>query len=145
MEDLQAPKKYVCKKEVMATPMTRQEYNTYRGWQLPADEHGSDEGYLVEYLDGGTSNHDNHKGYISWSPKEVFDNGYTDISTAKVRLCVERNELSVRFEALKTLLLNEVRPAFISPAQWNMMIEQHAHMRRYLAVLENRIEYFDAV
>ena len=63
-------------KAIMAVAMTRQEYNDYRGWQLPADEDGTDEGYLVEYVDGGQSNHPSHTGYISWSPKEVFDNSY---------------------------------------------------------------------
>lgn len=60
-------------KLVLATTMNRAEYNTYRGWDLPADENGSDRGYLVEYLDGGESNHSEHKGYISWSPEAVFD------------------------------------------------------------------------
>lgn len=72
-------KKYVCHKEVYALPMTRQAYNDYRGWALPEDEEGSDEGFLVEYIDGGKSNHPQHKGYISWSPKDVFDRGYTEI------------------------------------------------------------------
>ena len=63
-------------KAILAAPMTRQEYNDYRGWTLPADENGDDAGFLVEYLDGGKSNHENHAGYISWSPKEVFENAY---------------------------------------------------------------------
>ena len=41
-------------KAIMAVAMTRQEYNDYRGWQLPADEDGTDEGYLVEYVDGAS-------------------------------------------------------------------------------------------
>ena len=63
-------------KKIAAEPMTRQEYNDYRGWKLPSDEDGSDAGYLVEYLDGGTSNHPDHKGYISWSPAPQFDAAY---------------------------------------------------------------------
>ena len=66
-------------KTVTATPMNRLDYNTYRGWQLPEDEDGTDDGYLVEYMDGGKANHPDHKGYISWSPKEQFDNGYTQV------------------------------------------------------------------
>jgi hypothetical protein len=68
---------YQCHKQVKATPMTRQKYNDYRGWELPSDENGADEGFLVEYLDGGESNHPEHQGYISWSPKAVFERGYT--------------------------------------------------------------------
>lgn len=71
--------KYRSHKEVYATPMNRADYNIYRGWELPADENGADEGYLVEYVDGGKPNHPGHAGYISWSPKEQFDNGYTEV------------------------------------------------------------------
>ena len=67
---------YFGTKQIMAKPMTRQEYNDYRGWALPADEDGTDDGYLVEYVDGGDSNHPNHEGYISWSPLFVFHNAY---------------------------------------------------------------------
>lgn len=69
-------KKYIGTKVVEAYPMTRQEYNDYRGWALPSDEDGSDKGFLVEYLDGGESNHPHHKGYISWSPEDVFKAAY---------------------------------------------------------------------
>jgi hypothetical protein len=63
-------------KLVLALAMTRLEYNEYRGWDLPEDENGDDKGFLVEYVDGGDSNHPDHKGYISWSPEEVFHNAY---------------------------------------------------------------------
>lgn len=68
--------KFIGTKVVNATPMTRQEYNDIRGWDLPADENGADEGYLVEYVDGGQANHPRFSGYISWSPKAVFENAY---------------------------------------------------------------------
>ena len=58
-------KTYIGTKIIRALPMTRQEYNDYRGWQLPADENGDDEGYLVEYVDGGKANDPRHDGYIS--------------------------------------------------------------------------------
>jgi len=65
-------------KQVLCTAMTRQQYNDYRGWVMPEDE-TDDAGYLVEYVDGGESNHPNHKGYISWSPSEVFHNAYRGV------------------------------------------------------------------
>ena len=68
---------YIGVKVVDGTPMNRQEYNDYRGWTLPSDEDGADEGYLVEYHNGSPGNHPDHKGYISWSPKEQFDNSNT--------------------------------------------------------------------
>jgi len=72
---------YESHKRVKAVAMNRQDYNDYRGWDLPADEDGSDEGYLVEYLDGGEPNHPSHNGYISWSPKAQFDNGYNEVTS----------------------------------------------------------------
>ena len=63
-------------KLIKAHPMTRQEYNAYRGWQVPADEDPSDTGFLVEYLDGGMPNVTGHSGYVSWSPTDVFERAY---------------------------------------------------------------------
>lgn len=71
---------FIGTKQVSATPMNRAEYNAYRGWMLPANEDGADAGYLVEYMDGGKANDSRHQGYISWSPKEQFDNAYRPIS-----------------------------------------------------------------
>lgn len=74
-------KQYIGTKVVLAVPMTRAEYDDYRGWQLPADEDGTDVGYLVEYTDKpNQQNHPDHAGYISWSPKEVFEGAYNDTS-----------------------------------------------------------------
>lgn len=69
-------KMFIGTKMVLARPMGREEYNTYRGWQIPLDENPADEGFLVEYVDGGVSNHPGHVGYISWSPKDVFERAY---------------------------------------------------------------------
>jgi len=63
--------KYKCHKEVHATQMTRGDYNLYRGWTIPEDENPDEEGYLVIY-NYGTDRH-----YESWSPKDIFDEGYT--------------------------------------------------------------------
>lgn len=67
---------YIGTKLIKARPMNRQEYSDYRGWKLPSGEEGTDEGYLVEYLNSPNSNHPNHDGYISWSPKDVFEDSY---------------------------------------------------------------------
>lgn len=63
---------------VKSTPMNRLEYNKLRGWNLPPDEDGDDEGYLVECKDGGAPNclELGYEGYVSWSPKEQFDAAY---------------------------------------------------------------------
>ena len=61
-------KKYIGTKLIKAKPMTRGEYNKYRGWTIPENENPDDEGYLVVYVDS-----DN---YESWSPKDVFERAY---------------------------------------------------------------------
>ena len=50
--------------------MTREEYNNYRGWAMPADENGKDPGYKVRYKGG----------YESWSPKDVFEESYRPVN-----------------------------------------------------------------
>ena len=80
---------YIGTKLIKAEDMTRAEYNAFRGWELPADENGADEGYLVEYLDGGKPNTTTHAGYVSWSPKEQFDNAYRKTTGMSFGLAVE--------------------------------------------------------
>lgn len=80
---------YIGTKAVNATPMTRAEYNTMRGWTLPADENGDDAGYLVEYTDGGKPNHAGYTGYISWSPKEQFEQAYRPTTGLTFGLAIE--------------------------------------------------------
>ena len=74
-------KKFIGTKTVIAKPMTRGKYNEYRGWDMPADEDPWDDGYLVEYLSGGKSNDERHEGYISWSPKAVFEEAYKEVKS----------------------------------------------------------------
>lgn len=74
--NLEVMKMYIGTKLINAEPMSRQEYNDFRGWKLQSDEDGSDKGFLVEYLDGGTANTDEYDGYVSWSPEGVFNNSY---------------------------------------------------------------------
>ncbi len=69
-------KRYIGTKLINAKPMTRAEYNAFRGWTVPADENPNDDGYLVEYVDGGKGNTDHYAGYVSWSPKDVFERAY---------------------------------------------------------------------
>ena len=68
-------------KRLNAKPMTRGNYNILRGWTVPADENPDDDGYLVEYLDGGKANVDGFTGYVSWSPKDVFERAYRQVNS----------------------------------------------------------------
>ncbi len=67
---------YYGTKRLKAIAMTRGAYNDYRGWIIPPDEDPEEAGYLVEYQDGGKLNDSRHAGYISWSPKDVFELAY---------------------------------------------------------------------
>lgn len=87
---------YIGTKLIRAQAMSRAEYNDYRGWTLPADENGEDAGYLVEYLDGGQSNHPSHVGYISWSPADVFDRAYRPTTGLSFGMAIEALKLGER-------------------------------------------------
>jgi hypothetical protein len=80
---------YIGTKLIRAESMTRAAYNAFRGWPLPANEDGNDEGYLVEYLDGGKPNVSTHAGYVSWSPDEQFENAYRPCSAMTFGLAIE--------------------------------------------------------
>lgn len=71
---------YYGTKLINATPMNRNDYNCLRGWPIPSNETPTDEGYLVEYLNGGQPNVEGFIGYISWSPKDVFERAYQPVT-----------------------------------------------------------------
>lgn len=71
--------------------MSRKEYCDYRGWALPSDENGEDRVYLVEYEkdENSKQNHPNHEGYISMSPKDVFEKAYRPVNGLTFGLAIE--------------------------------------------------------
>jgi len=87
---------YIGTKLVKLRPMSRQEYNDYRGWTLPANEDGADLGYLVEYTDGGKPNDPRHQGYISWSPKAQADAAYRPADGLSFGLAIEALKMGHR-------------------------------------------------
>ncbi|AFU45647.1 hypothetical protein C380_09735 [Acidovorax sp. KKS102] len=89
-------KMHIGVKLINAEPMTRAEYNTYRGWTLPADENGADEGFLVEYLDGGKANMPDRAGYVSWSPSDVFKAAYRPCLSMTFGLAIEAMKMGKR-------------------------------------------------
>lgn len=89
---------YIGTKQVRGTPMNRLEYNQLRGWGMPIDEDPKDEGYLVEYLDGGKPNHPDFAGYITWSPKREFEYSYRITSDLTFGLATEAMKLGNRVE-----------------------------------------------
>ncbi len=72
-------KRYIGTKIIKAKPMTRGEYNHYRGWDIPENENPEDNGYLVEYSDG----------YQSWSPEKQFKDAYRECDNMTFGLAIE--------------------------------------------------------
>ena len=72
-------KQYIGTKIIKAKPMSRGEYNIYRGWTIPVDEDPADEGYLVKYSDD----------YVSWSHKDVFEGAYRSCNCMTFGLALE--------------------------------------------------------
>ena len=54
---------YTGTRTVTGEPMTRLEYNNLRGWELPSDENGNDEGFKVTDVD---------TKHVSWLPALDF-------------------------------------------------------------------------
>lgn len=122
-------KRYIGVKEINATPMTRLAYNQLRGWQVPVDENPNDEGYLVEYLDGGQTNHSQFKGYISWSPRDVFDRAYRPAEGMTFGLALEALKKGHRV----------ARKGWNGKGQWLYMIPaSHWETTRGLELLDGR-------
>lgn len=72
-------KRYIGTKIIMAKPMTRGNYNTYRGWEIPKNENPDDKGFFVKYPDG----------YESWSPESVFEEAYRECDNMTFGLAIE--------------------------------------------------------
>ena len=72
-------KDYIGVKVVTAEPMSRGEYNKYRGWKIPSDENPEDEGYHIRYPDG----------YESWVLEKQFEEVYRRYDKTKLPATVE--------------------------------------------------------
>lgn len=129
---------FIGTKSVLATKMSRGEYNEYRGWTIPENEDPAKQGYLVEYVDGGKPNDERHKGYISWSPRDVFEKSYHQSQTPQDRVRLEQIELTQKLDALENFL-DKGQPAFIDEEQWKLLNKQAEIMDQYSDVLAKRI------
>lgn len=70
---------YLGVKLIQAEPMNLGDYNKFRGWIIPEDEDPDREGYKVVYQDG----------YVSWSPKEIFEEAYRRLDNLTFGLAIE--------------------------------------------------------
>ncbi|NTE96700.1 crAss001_48 related protein [Agrobacterium tumefaciens] len=141
---------YIGTKHIKAQPMTRAEFVAYRyPNQEPNPDAGApdDEGYLVEYTDGGQPNHLAHAGYISWSPKAQFDAAYLslgDISHLKPheqRVVGELEQLDDKVKKLEAFLATPAC-ANLPHDDRELLKMQATAMVHYLSILSHRVERF---
>jgi hypothetical protein len=137
---------YVGTKAVHALPMTRAAYLGLRGWPLPADEDGSDDGYFIEYASGGKANLAGFTGYVSWSPKDVFEEAYQELGrdlprpTHEDRMRAELDELSDRLSKLGQFIRHNPIFGTLEPLEQERMTEQYCGMVAYHRALQARVD-----
>lgn len=135
---------YIGIKKIKAEPMTRGDYNKFRGCNIPENENPNDNGYIVKYSDD----------YISWSPKSVFEEAYDEIGNKplldtvvlmksddyKERFIAEYQQLVIRYKGLKKMLDNwdKGKLSFVPACSRSTYNKQIKSMVDYIAVLEIR-------
>ena len=137
-------KEYIGTKIIEAEPMNLGDYNKYRGWTIPEDEDPEREGYLVKYPDD----------YVSWSPKEVFEEAYVKTENNKLaitakcmnskdfkeRFKAEYDQLTIRSQGLSNMLdkMKNGTLEFTPKCSYEILNRQLEYMKDYKGVLEER-------
>ena len=92
-------KKYIGVKLVMAVAMLRGEFHANTGNpSMLSNEQAAEEGYEVEYLDGGEPNIEGRQGYVSWCPKEQFENANRPTDGMSFGMAVEALKVGHRVQ-----------------------------------------------
>lgn len=126
-------KKYIGVKQISAKPMTMGE--AYENGLLQKNRTITEnektlDGYYVEY--------DN--GYVSWSPKDVFEKAYKVADTPLDRMYIEYNELMDKHNKLVLFLGRKDAVEIAGENQVALMEQQKIQMHDYLLTLKERIE-----
>jgi hypothetical protein len=129
--------KFTVTKSVNAKPMNRADYNILRGWELPSDEDGTDEGYLVEDEDSDNANIEGFSGYVSWSPQKMFDKSYRECETHMQRMAIEAEELNTKMRRLMDFSGSTVFASLTSHEK-ALLLDQYEAMNEYLVILRKR-------
>ena len=135
---------YIGTKIVKAEPMKLGDYNDHRGWTIPEDEDPEREGYLVKYPDD----------YVSWSPKEIFEEAYVKTENNKLaitakgmnskdfkdRFRAEYKQLVIRAQGLSNMLekMKNGTLEFTPKCSYEILNRQLEYMKDYKGVLEER-------
>lgn len=114
----------------MAEPMTMTEAQKVLGRNLTSKGLYGEEGYLVVYEDG----------YLSWSPKGVFDKAYKPFEDFKDRLHIELDELEDRLTKLNVALGKDGFREKVGDYQFKLMKEQSLAMAAYKKALVERYD-----
>lgn len=136
-------KVYIGTKRLLAIPMTLGAYNEKRGWVISENEDPNREGYFVKYSED----------YVSWSPKEVFEESYIEENRDiyevlsshaphQIRVIEEANELLKKQLALEIFI--DVNPFFktLDSREQCRLKLQLVTMQGYCSILAERIENF---
>ena len=119
--------------EATLQPMTRLEYNQFRGWVLPEGEDLNDPGYLMDF-----------GFHTAWWPADVVDKVFMVLPPApsyQQRVHCEHKQLLDRQEKLTVFITS---PAFSSlvPAEQIRLSKQFHLQKQLLEVLGLRIAAF---
>ena len=119
--------------EATLQPMTRLEYNQFRGWVLPEGEDPNDPGYLIDF-----------GFHTAWWPADVVDKAFVMLPPApsyQQRVHGEHKQLLDRQEKLTVFITS---PAFSSlvPAEQIRLSKQFHLQKQLLEVLSQRIASF---
>ena len=124
-------KKYIGTKQVSATPAWRIDGKVYpKDGEVPRSMNRED-GYKVVYEDG----------YESWSPAAAFEKAYRVADTFLDRLRIERDDLSLRYNKAQDFYYSPKFKELLWPEEQQAFETQLDLMRKYLAVLDARIQY----
>lgn len=142
--------RYIGSKILFAMAMCRGDFVAYRyPGQQPNPDAGdlADEGYLVEYTDGGNPNHPAHEGYISWSPKAQFDAAYLLIENTEglapheVRVVAEKAQLDDKVAKLSAFMGTDLFNGLPDKVK-ELRTAQLGAMREYSGLLGEIIDLF---
>lgn len=125
-------KQYTGTKTVKARPMTMgeaYECKLLKEGRRPSECETDKAGYLVEYEDG----------YLSWSPKDVFEAAYKPSETFLERLDNECDEIGARYDKAKDFI-NSDRFDNLSPIAKLLLAAQSATQREYICLLIDIID-----
>lgn len=129
---------YISTQIINAAPMTRGEYNIYRGWKLPKNENPIDAGYLVQNLEFNSQ---------SWIPKQQFEASAVELDNLdgllpyQQRLMGEQAKLNSDLNKLQNAIK---KPTFLNipVIERDYLVSQSRAMTQYLNKLDKRVDLF---